>query len=71
MKTINSANLVKATLPYHSDEFSIQYASFVGREGLDEYHLMIQPKRAGDFEPQLERLSEAYAYALSLSLIHI
>ena len=65
MKTIHPIHLVKASIPYISDEASIHAASFVGREGLTEYHFMIQPNVSGDFELQLERVAEAYTYALS------
>ncbi len=65
MKTINSANFVKASLSYAPDDVSIHTASFVGQDGLEECHLMIQPTVAGGFELQLDRLAEAYATALS------
>lgn len=66
MKTIHPVHFVKETIPYTLDEVSICYSSFVGRDGLDEYHLMIQPNGEGDFESQLERLDAAYSYALSV-----
>ena len=65
MKAINSANFVKASLSYAPDDVSIHYASFVGQDGLEECHLMIQPTVAGGFELQLDRLADAYATALS------
>ncbi|CAA6676845.1 MULTISPECIES: Rid family hydrolase [unclassified Lentimonas] len=65
MKTLHPLQLVKASIPYTSDEALIHAASFIGRGGLTEYHLMIQPNLSGNFELQLERVAEAYAYALS------
>lgn len=65
MKTHPPVNLAKNNLPYASADVSIQTATFVGQDGLEECHLMVQPKMVGDFEVQLTHLAEAYAYALS------
>ena len=65
MKTLQPAKLTKASLPYAAADVSIQTATFVGPDGLEECHLMLQSKEVGDFGAQLDHLADAYAYALS------
>ena len=65
MKTLQPTNLTKITIPYTAADVSIQAACFVGQDGLEECHLMVQPKMVGDFDVQLAHLADAYADALS------
>ncbi|MGJ8649928.1 MAG: Rid family hydrolase [Opitutaceae bacterium] len=51
-------------IPFEAGAIQIRTASFVGVDGLNEFHIMLQPNWGGDFALQLDRLSEAYSHAL-------
>lgn len=65
MKTIRHPSIEKLQLDY-DDQVEIRYAKMVDSDGLNEYHIMLQPAQlVGRFEEQLEALNEAYKHALS------
>lgn len=64
MKTTNKSCLQKMNLPFEGGAIQIRTASFVGADGLNEFHIMLQPNLRGDFALQLDHLSTAYSQAL-------
>lgn len=50
---------------YESDSANVNVSRFRGPDGVDEYHLAIQPEDAGGIEAQLACLARAYEQALA------
>jgi len=52
------------TYQYPAIATKVNVSHFHGKNGVDEYHLTVQPDRYDDFETQLNRLSQAYQNVL-------